>query len=69
MDTQILTPVPEALSYHPMPAVAGDADFKARWAAWLERGSVHELRARRRFAVRVGLFSLAAAIVFAYFKS
>ena len=44
-------------------------DFETRWAAWLERGRVHERRARRRFAIRASVLLVAAAIVYAFFRS
>lgn len=48
------------------PVVALDADFDARWAAWVERGRAHELRVRRRFVVWAGVLTIAAAIVGAF---
>jgi hypothetical protein len=48
-----------------VPAVAPDC--RTRWAAWLERGRVHERRARRRFAIRASVLLVAAAIVSAFF--
>jgi hypothetical protein len=50
----------------PAPAVAVplDAAFEARWAAWVQRGRLHEQRARRKFAVWAGVIATAAAIAF-----
>ena len=47
---------------------AVEPDFQTRWAAWIERGRVHERRARRRFAIRASVLLVAAAIAYAYFR-
>ena len=46
-------------------AVPLDAAFEARWAAWVQRGQLHEERARRKFAVWAGVIATGAAIAFA----
>jgi hypothetical protein len=40
------------------------AEFEVRWANWIERGRVHEQRARRRFAI--GAAVVMAVITVAY---
>jgi hypothetical protein len=50
-------------------AVAPDAGFDARWAAWLARGRAHAQRARRRFVVRAGVLTIGAALVYAFLRS
>jgi hypothetical protein len=49
--------------------VAPNADFDARWAAWVARGRAHEQRARRRFLIGLPVVAIGAAIVFALFRS
>jgi hypothetical protein len=51
------------------PLVALDADFNTRWTAWVDRGRVHEQRARRRFAVWTGVLTVGAAVVYAFLTS
>jgi hypothetical protein len=46
-------------------AVVPDAAFDTRWAAWVERGRVHEQRVRRRFLICVPVIAIGAAIAFA----
>jgi len=65
-NTQLLTPLPVS---HTVPVGAADADFETRWAAWVERGRVHDQRVRRRFAVWAGVLMMGAAIVYAFLKS
>ena len=50
-------------------AIVPDADFDTRWAAWLERGRVHEQRVRRRFLLWVHLIGIGAAIALALLRS
>jgi hypothetical protein len=66
-NTDLLTPVPVGAAYHPVPAAAPD-DFDTRWAAWLERGRVHELRVRRRFVVWAGVIAMGAAVLYALLR-
>ena len=54
--------------YAPQAAVA-DPDFDSRWAAWIERGRVHEQRVRRRFVIWGPVIAIAAAVAFALFRS
>jgi hypothetical protein len=67
--SEALTQLPVSAAYHAAPPVAPDADFDTRWAAWLERGRVHEQRVRRRFVVWAGVLSMAAAILYALLRS
>jgi len=66
---QLTTSPPVGTGYHAVSPVAPDADFDARWALWVERGRVHEQRARRRFGVGAGMLAVAAAIAYAIFSS
>jgi len=68
-NTQRLTPLPVNAAFHAVPAVAPDPDFDTRWAAWVERGRVHEQRVRRKFAIWSGVLSMGAAIVYAILRS
>ena len=49
-------------------ALAVDADFDARWAAWVARGRVHDQHVRRKFIVWASVFAMGAAIVYAFFR-
>jgi hypothetical protein len=49
--TELVTRLPDRAGDQAAPSVAPDADFATRWAAWVERGRVHEQRVRRRFVV------------------
>lgn len=53
----------------PTPAVAPDADFDARWAAWVERGRAHEQHVRDWFVIWAGSLMIGATIVHAFFRS
>lgn len=64
-----LAQLPVGAAYRAAPAVALDADFNARWAAWVARGSVYEQRTRRKFAVLAGVLSIGAAMVDAFLGS
>ena len=66
--TELLTRLPDRAGDQAAPAVAPDADFATRWAAWVERGRVHEQRVRRRFVVSAGVLTLAAAITYAFLR-
>jgi len=55
--------------YDGTPAIARDADFGIRWAAWLARGRAHDRRVRRRLLVSAGLLVLAAALVYGFVRS
>lgn len=48
---------------------APDADFDARWAAWVARGRGHEQRVRRRFLIWVPMVAIGAAILFTLLKA
>jgi hypothetical protein len=49
-------------------AVALDTDFDTRWAAWVERGRIHDQRVRRRVIRWAGLLAVGAAIVSAFVR-
>jgi hypothetical protein len=49
-------------------AVAPDADFDARWAAWLARGRAHEQRGRRRLVIWAGALTIGAAVAYAFLR-
>jgi hypothetical protein len=68
-NTELPTPLPVSAAYHAALAVAPDADFDTRWAAWVERGRAHEQRVRRRFVVWAGVLTMGAAIVYAFVRS
>ena len=51
------------------PALAPDADFEGRWAAWVGRGRGHEQRVRRRLLIWAGVFTIGAAIAYAVLGS
>ncbi|HKT79837.1 MAG TPA: hypothetical protein VJP86_06425 [Vicinamibacterales bacterium] len=44
------------------------ASFDARWAAWLERGRVHDQRVRSRLMIWGPAIAIAAAIAFALLR-
>jgi hypothetical protein len=69
VSSEPLTQLPVSTVYHVASAVALDADFDARWAAWVARGRVHEQRVRRRFVTWVSVLAMAAAIVYAFLRS
>ena len=50
-------------------AVVPEVDFDTRWAAWVERGRVHEQRVRRRFLIWVPVIGIGAAVAFALLRS
>jgi hypothetical protein len=51
-------------TYHVAPAVALDADFEARWAAWVARGHAHEEIVRRKLGIFAAVLVIAAAILY-----
>ena len=59
-----LSPLPVADAYRVAPAVALDADFNARWAAWVVRGQAHEEIVRRKLVVLAGVLAMGTAIVY-----
>jgi hypothetical protein len=67
--SETLTPLPVSAAYHAAAIVAPDADFDTRWAAWAERGRVHEQRVRRRFVVWAGVLTMGAGILYALLRS
>ncbi len=62
---QSLSPLPVADTYHAA-AVPLDADFDARWAAWVTRGRAHERLVRRKLVVLAGVLATGTAIVYAF---
>jgi len=46
------------------PALAPDADFEGRWAAWVGRGRRHEQRARRRLLIWGSVFTIGAMVAY-----
>jgi hypothetical protein len=63
-----LARLPVAGTYHVAPAVALDADFDARWAAWVARGQAHEEIVRRKLGIVAGALAIAAAILYAFLR-
>jgi hypothetical protein len=64
-----LSQIPVGETNHGVPAVAPDADFENRWAAWVARGRIHEQRARRTFVTWVAALAIGVAVVYAFLKS
>ena len=51
-------------------AVIGpDADFEARWAAWVARGRVHEQLVRRKFVVWASVLATAVAVAYTFLRT
>ena len=44
METLCEAPISKPEAYHDVAAVAPGAGFDVRWAAWLERGRLHDRR-------------------------
>ena len=44
-------------------AIAPDADFEARWAAWRTRGLAHERAVRRKLTLVAGVARIVATVV------
>jgi hypothetical protein len=59
-----LARLPVADTDHVAPAVVLDADFDARWAAWVARGHAHEEIVRRKLRIFAGVLVIAAAILY-----
>ena len=57
-------PVAEADTYQVAPAVALEADFDFRWAAWVARGHAHQEVVRRKLGIFAGVLVIAAAILY-----
>jgi hypothetical protein len=49
-------------------AVALDTDFDTRWAAWVERGRIHDQRVRRRVIRWAWLLAVGAALASAFVR-
>ena len=59
--------VPVSTGGHSAVAIASDADFEARWAAWLTRGLAHERDVRRTLMLVAGVAGIVAtAVAIAY---
>jgi hypothetical protein len=59
--------VPVSTGGHSAVAIAPDADFEARWAAWRTRGVAHERARRRKLVLVAGVAgTVAAAVAIAY---
>jgi hypothetical protein len=68
METLCEAPISRPEAYHRVPPVAPGAGFDARWAAWLERGRLHDRRVRERLVVSGAVLAMAGvgvAIVYA----
>ena len=63
MMAKVPTPLPLAGTYHTSPMGTPDAEFDARWTAWVARGREHEQRVRDRFVIGAGALMTGAAIV------
>ena len=48
---------------HSAVAIAPDADFEARWAAWRTRGLAHERAVRRKLTLVAGVAGIVATAV------
>ena len=59
-------PFPVSPANHAVPAVGPTDGFEARWAAWVDRGRVHERVVRHRFVVWAGVLATAAAVAYAF---
>jgi hypothetical protein len=59
---------PVADTYQIAPAIALDADFDARWAAWVARGHAHEEIVRRKIGMFAGVLGVAAALLYAFLR-
>ena len=52
---------------HAAVAIAPDADFEARWAAWRTRGLAHERAVRRKLTLVAGVAGIVGtAVAIAY---
>ena len=54
--------VPPSTREHSAVAIAPEADFEARWAAWRARGIAHERAVRRKLILIVGVAGAVATI-------
>jgi hypothetical protein len=45
-----------------------DAEFEARWSAWLARGAAHQRAVRRKFLIVVPAIAIALAIAYAILR-
>jgi hypothetical protein len=64
--TERLNQPPVSVAHHAAQAVAPDAVFDSRWAAWIERGRAHERRVIRRLVTWAFVLAMGAAIVYAF---
>jgi len=68
VSSDVLTQSPVGNMFQTAPAVALDADFEARWAAWVARGQAHEQRVRRRLVAWGCALAIGGAGVYAFFR-
>jgi hypothetical protein len=69
MGTTDLLTLPAVKSSDPAAtAAAPDVDFDTRWAAWVERGRVHDQRVRRRLVVWAGVVAMGVTIAYALLR-
>jgi hypothetical protein len=66
VSNQGLAPFPVSTASYAAPAVGFNAEFDARWAAWVARGRVHERLVRRKFVLWAGVLATVAAIAYAF---
>ena len=66
---EVLAPLPVGGALHVPQGGVGDTDFDARWAAWAERGRVHEQRVQRRLVVWGAVLTTGAAMIYAFLRS
>jgi hypothetical protein len=60
METLCETPISQPEAYHGVPPVAPGAAFDARWAAWVERGRLHDRRVREKLVASGAVLAMAA---------
>jgi hypothetical protein len=66
-----MTTTPPRQGYQAVLPLPLDAGFQLRWAAWLERGRVHDRRVRHNVAVSgavLAMTAVAAAIIYAFLR-
>jgi hypothetical protein len=67
-----LTTTPPPQGYQAVLPLPFDTGFESRWAAWLERGRVHNRRVRHNCAVSgavVAMTAVGATIIYALVRS
>ena len=61
-----VAPPVASLPYDAPMAATFDADFNARWDAWVARGRVHERTVQRTILVWGGVLAVGAAVVYTF---